>query len=171
MCRGTLAETNVTATGIDNLRIVVDADGLLTIQTDASSEGPDVPEATFNLEEARVVSESLNAVGRVPDVQKARARVNKATKAYRKMEHNLFRARASFLIDAVDDFRLTWRRPFEKVRKDLRRTLKSLKVVETKEVAKALPAVDLSEYINYAVEAHVGNKDTFGPLKHSFWKH
>jgi hypothetical protein len=169
MCRGTLT---VVAANVEEqqLRIVVDADGLLTIRTEDVEE-EDIAETTFNLEEARVVSESLNTVGRISYVQKARARVNVATKEYRKMEHTLFRARAAFLKSAIDDFRKTWRSPFEKVRKNLKRKLKSLKTIETEEVFKVLPDVNLDSYINYDVEPHVGNKDTFGPLKHTFWKH
>jgi hypothetical protein len=167
MCRGTAGEI---AQDEQQLRIVVDADGLLTIRTEDVEE-EDVAETTFNLEEARVVSESLNTVGRLTNVQKARARVNLATKEYRKIEHTLFRARAAFLKSAIDDFRATWRSPFEKVRKNLKRKLKTLKTIETAEVFKVLPDVNLDSYINYDVEPHVGNKDTFGPLKHTFWKH
>ena len=167
MCRG-LSENSVTE-DTNQLRIIVDADGLLTIRTEGTQE--DVAETTFNLEEARQVTENLTAVGQIFAVQQARARVNEATREYRKIEHTLFRVRASALCTAIYDFRRTWRDPFQKVRRNLRRKLKSLKKVETAEVLKLMPHVDLSAYINYDVEPHVGNKDTFGPLKHSFWKH
>jgi len=167
MCRGTLEET--AADGITNMQIVVDADGLLTLQTVQTE--PDVAETTFDLAEARRVNEALTAVGSVTSVQKARFKVNKATRKYRLLEHSLFKERATTLRKALDDFRDKHRNVFDKERRNLKRTLRSLRHIETAEVAKVLNDVDLSSYINYEVGAHVGNNETFGPLKHSFWKH
>jgi len=154
------------------LRIIVDENGLLSIEeSDVQDNEEDIAEANFNVEEARVVNETLITIGRNTVVQKARARVNAATKAYRKLEHTLFRERSKALRHATDNFRSNWRNDFEKARRDLKRTLKTLKKIETAEVAKVIEGVDLNAYINYDVEPHVGNKDTFGPLKHSFWMH
>lgn len=169
MCRGTLEETEIGLQGVQTMQIVVDADGLLTIQQ--IQDVPDVEGTTFDLIEARQVSEALSAVGTVTSVQVARCAVNKATRAYRTEEHSLFKERAIVLRKTLDQFRAAKRGAFDKVRRKLRRTLKNLKKVEKEEVSKIITGVDLDNYINYDVEPHVGNKDTFGPLKHSFWKH
>jgi hypothetical protein len=164
MCRGQLSATPEEV--IHDMRIVVDANGVLSIEHDA-----DVPSSSFDLEEARLVSETLSTIGQKTKVQEARAKVNKATKIYRKMEQSLMRKRCALISKAIESFRAECRTPFDKVRKDLKRKLRNLKKTETAEVANILQDIDLNAYINYEVEAHVGNGDTFGPLKHSFWKH
>jgi predicted S18 family serine protease len=153
------------------MRITIDGGQLTIDEIDIEEELEDVEESQFNLQEARLVSETLTSVGRVPAVQKARERVNEATREYRKMEHLLFKERSSILRWSLNEFRYAWRTKFDRVRKSLKRKLKSLKKVETLEVAKVLEGISLEAYINYDVEPHVGNNGTFGPLKHSFWTH
>jgi len=149
-------------------------DGTLEIQQELYDDvDDDVPE-TINVNESRELNNALQEVRKLSKVQRVRRNVNNAIKAYRAHEQKLMKERRKCLTKCMETFKEAHYDGFRKVKTKLNKKLLALRKVETQEVTKILgedAKLDCSRYGPYHISAHVDNRETFGPLKHTFWTH
>jgi CCR4-NOT transcriptional regulation complex NOT5 subunit len=150
-------------------------DGTIEIQQELFDDvEEDVPAGTINVSESRELNNALQEVRKLSKVQRVRRNVNNAIKAYRAHEQKLMKERRKCLIKCMETFKEAHYEGFRKIKTKLNKKLLALRKIETQEVRNILgddAQLDCSHYGPYNISTHVDNRETFGPLKHTFWTH
>jgi len=148
----------------EELRLIIGADGLLAI-----SQDEDITLPSFNVAEARQVSDAINQLRSDFQLQKLRRQANIQEKKYRAIEQELLYQRRAFLKEAMSQFRSQYRQQFEKQKRVLRNTIKKVRLYELERLSQMpeMASVDFRKYIDFNLDSRVGAD--FGPLKKRFW--
>jgi hypothetical protein len=167
VCRNSAVET-------ENINLTINPDGTIEIR------GMNLQEPDAEVEDVSGLAEiqgRLESVRKTSKIQNARKALNKEKKKYRVQEKKLMELRSGYISDALELMR-RHRNDFEVSRRNLRRSLRLVKSMETEAFLDGFPIDEKPAWIE-KLDAHFGttfdlhvvmdNKGTFGPLKHNFW--
>lgn len=167
VCRHTAVES-------ENINITINPDGTIEVHG-LQMDQQDVE--VENVSGLADIQSRLEIVRKTTKIQRARAILNKEKKKYRAYEKTLMQQRSSYISDALGLLR-NHREKFEASRRNLRRSFRHVRQLETKSFLKGFPENEREAWTE-KLDAHFGtsfdltavmdNKGTFGPLKHSFW--
>ena len=158
----------------ENINITINPDGTIEVHgVQMDREDVEVEDVTALAD----IQSRLEVVRKMSKVQKARANLNKEKKKYRACEKKLMQQRATYISEALVSLR-RHRETFEATRRNLRRSLRHVRKLETNSFLEGFPENEREAWTQ-KLDAHFGtsfdltavmdNRGTFGPLKHSFW--